>query len=66
MRKEVLFICNKCKKVMPIDREKSNDNWMVYKKECPCGGKGKIKLPHETYINKFKNMGGNGRYFKNN
>lgn len=34
-------ICEKCKKVAPIDKEKSNDNWIVYnvKEPCECGGK---------------------------
>jgi len=49
MKREVLFICDKCGKVMPTDHEKSNDNWLVYKKYCPCGGKAKIRLPHENY-----------------
>lgn len=30
--------CEKCGKEAPIDKEKSNKNWTVYKTECPCGG----------------------------
>ena len=36
---EFKIICNKCGKEMPIDIEKSNENWTVYKQICPCGGK---------------------------
>lgn len=32
-------ICNKCKKEMPFDDKKSNENWKVYKNECNCGCK---------------------------
>ena len=39
MKNEIKFICKKCGKEIPIDEEKSNDNWKVYKTECPCGGK---------------------------
>lgn len=33
--------CNKCGKSAPLDKEKSNSNWMVYKTKepCECGGK---------------------------
>lgn len=34
-------VCNKCGKSAPIDKEKSNENWTVYKtnEPCECGGK---------------------------
>ena len=34
-------ICNNCKKVAPINKEKSNENWIVYdvKEPCECGGR---------------------------
>ncbi|MGG3235404.1 hypothetical protein ABEP17_18385 [Priestia flexa] len=31
--------CVKCNELSPIDLEKSNDNWIVYKTKCEkCGG----------------------------
>lgn len=42
--KKVKFICKKCGKDMPIDKEKSNENWIVCKVKCPCGGKADIKI----------------------
>lgn len=32
--------CNKCGRIAPIDKEKSNSKWVVYKthKPCECGG----------------------------
>ena len=34
-------VCDKCGKTAPIDKEKSNSNWIVYsvKEPCECGGK---------------------------
>lgn len=35
-------VCNKCGKVAPIDKEKSNSNWIFYNTEnpwCECGGR---------------------------
>lgn len=34
-------VCNKCGKSAPIDKEKSNENWIVYnvKEPCECGGR---------------------------
>lgn len=33
--------CNKCGKTAPIDKERSTENWTVYKmnEPCECGGK---------------------------
>lgn len=43
MKKEpIKIICNKCGNEMPIDKEMSNENWKVYKNECPCGGSGRF------------------------
>lgn len=38
---ETGVVCNKCGKSAPIDEEKSNENWIVYKTKepCECGGK---------------------------
>ena len=33
------MICKKCGKKAEIDKEKSNENWTVYKTKCACGGK---------------------------
>ena len=41
---EIKFVCDKCNKKMPIDKEKSNTNWTVYEVKCPCGGKSKIEI----------------------
>jgi hypothetical protein len=37
---DVVMSCDKCGKEPPIDKEKSNENWIVYRpvKECECGG----------------------------
>ena len=34
-------VCERCGKSAPIDEERSNKNWIVYKtdKPCECGGK---------------------------
>ena len=42
--KEIVMICDKCNKTMPVDTEQSNTNWTAYKNVCSCGGKGKIKI----------------------
>ena len=40
-----ILICDKCGKKMPIDKENSTSEcWVVYKTECECGGKSKVKL----------------------
>lgn len=38
--------CNRCGKEAPIDKEKSNGNWIVYKTKepCECGGKFEINF----------------------
>jgi len=36
------MICKKCGKEMPIDKEKSNKNWIVYRNKCECGGNAKL------------------------
>lgn len=38
---KIEFKCNKCGEVAPLDTEKSNENWTVYKtnESCKCGGK---------------------------
>jgi hypothetical protein len=43
-KKQIVMVCDKCGEPMPIDLEKSNSNWTVYKQQCSCGGKGKIKF----------------------
>lgn len=43
-KKEIKFVCSKCGKDMPVDKEKSNENWTVYKTQCECGGKSQIKF----------------------
>ena len=40
----IIFICDKCGKEMPVDREKSTDQWIVCDVKCPCGGRGEIKI----------------------
>ena len=42
-KQENKLVCEKCGAVPPIDEEKSNSNWKVYKTECDkCGGKAKF------------------------
>ena len=38
--KHLTFHCDKCNSEPEIDKEKSNNNWTVYKtnKKCVCGG----------------------------
>lgn len=43
---KIKMVCDKCGKPMPVDNEKSNQNWVVYKNECHCGGKGKLDMQH--------------------
>lgn len=42
--KIILYMeCEKCGDPAPLDEEKSNENWSVYKNEpCHCGGKFKL------------------------
>lgn len=46
MKKEIVLQCNKCGDTPEIDKEKSNKNWTVYKKnkKCKCGGIFKFKF----------------------
>ena len=39
MNKEMKLVCKYCGKEAPIDTEKSNENWKVYKQneKCECG-----------------------------
>jgi transcription elongation factor Elf1 len=42
---EVKFWCPKCKIEAPIDKEKSNENWTIYKTVCDkCGGKTEMAI----------------------
>ena len=42
---EMKMVCSECGKDAPIDQEKSNSNWTVYKSSCDsCGSKTKLKL----------------------
>lgn len=41
---KVKMICDKCGKEMPLDNEKSNENWQVYKQDCVCGGRAKFEI----------------------
>lgn len=43
---KIKILCSKCNKECPVDKEKSNKNWIVYKniKTCECGGHYKIKI----------------------
>ena len=38
---DIKYKCDKCGSEPPIDKEKSNDKWIVYriKEPCKCGGK---------------------------
>ena len=38
------FVCNKCGKDMPENKEKSTVNWKVYETKCECGGTSTIKF----------------------
>ena len=38
---KIKHACKSCGKEMPIDKEKSNKNWIVYKNKCGCGGEGR-------------------------
>ena len=38
MNIDIKIICEKCGKETPIDKEQSNENWIVYKTKCTCGG----------------------------
>ena len=39
MSREIKLVCKFCGKEAPIDTEKSNENWKVYKQneKCECG-----------------------------
>jgi hypothetical protein len=43
---KIKVICNKCGKEPPIDKEKSNKNWVVHNtsKPCGCGGNWRVKV----------------------
>lgn len=40
-----------CGKDMPLDKEKSNENWRVYKMKCECGGQRELKFYEEKRSN---------------
>ena len=42
--KSIKVVCNKCGKKAPVDKEKSNKNWIVHdtSKPCECGGSWKV------------------------
>jgi DNA-directed RNA polymerase subunit RPC12/RpoP len=40
----IKYVCDKCGKEMPTNKEMSNHNWTVYKEDCPCGGKKVLKF----------------------
>ena len=43
----ITSMCNLCGKIAPIDYEKSNDNWTVYKTGlCNCGGNYELKATY--------------------
>ena len=46
---KMIVCCEKCGKLAPIDKEKSNDNWVVHdtSKPCECGGKFIAKFSEE-------------------
>ena len=39
-KQSIIFVCDKCGKPAPIDKEKSTENWIVVKTKepCECGG----------------------------
>jgi hypothetical protein len=43
---EIVCVCSNCGKQPPIDKEKSNENWIVYitSAPCECGGRWTHKL----------------------
>lgn len=41
-KKPIEIHCEDCGKEMPIDHDKSNENWKVYEMKCECGGEGKL------------------------
>ena len=50
-KKDVLkgVVCERCGKSAPIDEERSNKNWIVYKtdKPCECGGRYILRVLYE-------------------
>jgi len=40
----MIYICNTCKREMPIDKEKSKSGTTYQKRVCPCGGTGVMKF----------------------
>lgn len=54
MRKENELYCRDCGKLMPVDEEKSNENWTVYETHCTCGGEPDIKRMLENGKTKKK------------
>lgn len=53
MKKKIVFYeieCDKCHKKAPIDNEKTNENWTVYKTgRCECGGIFKFNFDKPIY-----------------
>ena len=43
---EIEFVCDKCGKPQKPDKEKSTENWTVYKngEKCKCGGEYKMDI----------------------
>jgi hypothetical protein len=39
-----IVLCIDCGKEAPVDEEKSNHQWKVYKNKCVCGGKTEAKI----------------------
>lgn len=46
MKKIISMVCDQCKLFMPVDEEKSNKNWTVFKTQCPCGSSKSTPMEH--------------------
>ena len=44
MKSDMKLVCEKCGKEAEVDKERSNENWTVYKTKCECGGKITMKF----------------------
>lgn len=40
----MVYTCKKCKREMPIDKEKSTKEQVYQKDVCPCGGTGQMRF----------------------
>lgn len=50
MKEKMSMVCDKCHLIMPVDSEKSNKNWTVFKNKCSCGSDKSTPVFHQEGV----------------